>query len=104
MNGGERILVALSGGVDSATAAALLRAEGHELVGVFMRNGISSGEGGGRHRSCCSLSDAHDARRVADALDIPFYVQDLSRPFAELIDADATPFGEQVASDAFCHR
>lgn len=79
-------LVALSGGVDSAVSAGLLAEQGHSLVGVFMRNGVS-GSGAGNARSCCSVSDARDARRVADHLDIPFYVQDLSKPFAELIDS-----------------
>ena len=79
-------LVALSGGVDSAVSAGLLAERGQPLVGVFMRNGVSGHESGSS-RSCCSVSDARDARRVADHLDIPFYVQDLSKPFAELIDS-----------------
>lgn len=82
MSAPRRILVALSGGVDSATAAGLLREQGHELVGVFMRNGVS---GGAAQRSCCSLGDARDARGVAERLGIPFYVADLERPFAKLI-------------------
>lgn len=79
----SRILVALSGGVDSAVAAALLAREGHEVVGVFMRNGV---RGEAAKRSCCSLSDARDARAVADGLRAPFYVHDLQEPFARLID------------------
>ena len=84
MTASRPLLVALSGGVDSAVTAGLLAEQGRSLVGVFMRNGISGGEAAGS-RSCCSVSDARDARRVADHLGIPFYVQDLSRPFAELI-------------------
>jgi len=80
------VLVALSGGVDSATAAGLLAEAGQLLVGVFMRNGVSSASAAAA-RSCCSLSDAADARAVADRLGIPFYVLDLSRPFERLIDA-----------------
>jgi tRNA-specific 2-thiouridylase len=72
--------------VDSAVSAGLLAEQGRPLVGVFMRNGVA-GSGEGNKRSCCSVSDARDARRVADHLDIPFYVQDLSKPFAELIDS-----------------
>lgn len=85
----RRLLVALSGGVDSAVAATLMADQGHELVGVFMRNGVS---GQGASRSCCSVSDARDARAVAAHLAIPFYVQDLARPFAELIDAFARDY------------
>ncbi len=93
MTRSPRTLVALSGGVDSAVTAALLAEQGHELVGVFMRNGIS-GRAAAGSRSCCSLSDARDARRIADHLDIPFYVQDLSRPFAALIDAFCRDYAE----------
>ena len=85
----SRSLVALSGGVDSATAAALLHEQGESLVAVFMRNGVS---GTGGSRSCCSLSDARDARAVADRLGIPFYALDLERPFARLIDAFAADY------------
>lgn len=84
-------LVAMSGGVDSSTVAALLAEAGEPLVGVFMRNGVS---GAGSQRSCCSVSDARDARRVADRLGIPFYVHDMSRSFAELIDEFARDYSE----------
>jgi tRNA-specific 2-thiouridylase len=90
----NRILVALSGGVDSAVAATLLKLQGHDLVAVFMRNGVSHTGEAARSRSCCSQSDALDARRVATALDIPFYVQDLSRPFAELMDSFSRDYVE----------
>jgi tRNA-specific 2-thiouridylase len=89
MGGARRTLVAMSGGVDSATAAGLLAEAGEELVGVFMRNGVP---GGGTARSCCSLSDARDARAVADRLGVPFYSVDLERPFARLIDAFADDY------------
>jgi len=84
-----RILVALSGGVDSAVAAGLLQQEAAEVVCVFMRNGVS---GSAARRSCCSLSDARDARAVADRLGAPFYVADLERPFARLIEAFAADY------------
>lgn len=79
----SRILCALSGGVDSSVAASLLKSAGHDVVGVFMRNGVG-GEGASR-RSCCSASDARDAARVADRLGIPFYSVDYGREFADLI-------------------
>jgi tRNA-specific 2-thiouridylase len=86
----RRFLVALSGGVDSATVAALLAASGHDLVGIFMRNGVV---GAAASRSCCSLSDARDARAVADGLGMPFYVQDMSKGFHELIDSFVSDYG-----------
>jgi tRNA-specific 2-thiouridylase len=89
MSAPARLLVALSGGVDSAVAALLLARAGHPLVGVFMRNGVS---GGAARRSCCSLSDARDARAVADRLGLPFYVHDLEQPFSALIDAFARDY------------
>jgi tRNA-uridine 2-sulfurtransferase len=89
MDPAARVLVALSGGVDSAVAAALLARAGRPIVGVFMRNGV---QGAAARRSCCSLSDARDARAVADRLGAPFYVQDLQRPFARLMDAFARDY------------
>jgi tRNA-specific 2-thiouridylase len=89
MSAPARLLVALSGGVDSAVAALRLARAGHALVGVFMRNGV---RGGAARRSCCSLSDARDARAVADRLGLPFYVHDLERPFSGLIDAFARDY------------
>jgi tRNA-specific 2-thiouridylase len=75
-----RILVALSGGVDSSVAAALLADEGHELVGVTMKNWCyGKDEGGGR--SCCSLSSIEAARAVATRLGFPHYVLDFEEPF-----------------------
>jgi len=82
-----KIAVAMSGGVDSSAAAALLKAEGHELVGFTMqlwnqRRGLSVGEDGEPLPSrCCSLDDVYDARRVAEELGFPFYVLNLERDF-----------------------
>jgi tRNA-specific 2-thiouridylase len=87
--GSPRQLVALSGGVDSAVAAGLLAEAGASLVGVFMRNGVS---GAAASRSCCSLSDARDARAAAERLGMPFYALDLERPFARLMDAFAADY------------
>ena len=78
-----RVLAAMSGGVDSAVAAALAVDAGHDVTGVHLalspdRQTLRSGA-----RGCCSVEDAHDARRVADELDIPFYVWDLADRFAD---------------------
>jgi len=86
-----RILVAMSGGVDSSVAALLLQQQGHEVVGVFMRNGVS-GKGGASEKSCCSASDARDAAVVAERLQMPFYAMDYSREFAELMDHFAAEY------------
>ena len=77
-----RILAAMSGGVDSSAAAALLVEEGHEVVGVWMRLHDAADTYSASNRSCCSLDAAEDARRVAGQLDIPFYVLNLEREFA----------------------
>jgi tRNA-specific 2-thiouridylase len=77
-----KILVALSGGVDSSVAAALLRAEGHDLVGVTMKNWCY-GERDGAGRSCCSLESIEAARGVASRLGFPHYVLDFEAPFAK---------------------
>ncbi|MBZ0267179.1 tRNA 2-thiouridine(34) synthase MnmA, partial [bacterium] len=79
-----RTLVALSGGVDSAVAAALLAEQGHELVGITMKNWCY-GKGDGDDRSCCSLESIEAARRVADRLAFPHYVVDFERPFTERV-------------------
>jgi tRNA-specific 2-thiouridylase len=76
-----RILVAMSGGVDSSVAAALLHREGHEVVGVWMRLHDVADSYSEFKKSCCSLDAADDARRVAAQLDIPFYVMNLEREF-----------------------
>jgi tRNA-uridine 2-sulfurtransferase len=82
-----KIAVAMSGGVDSSAAAALLLAEGHELVGFTMqlwnqRRGLNLDENGEPLPSrCCSLDDVYDARRVAGELGFPFYVLNLERDF-----------------------
>lgn len=82
-----KIAVAMSGGVDSSAAAALLKDQGHELIGFTMqlwnqRRGISVDENGDPLPSrCCSLDDVYDARRVADGLGFPFYVLNLEKDF-----------------------
>jgi tRNA-uridine 2-sulfurtransferase len=83
-----RVLAAMSGGVDSAVAAALAVDAGHDVTGVHLalspdRQQLRSGS-----RGCCSVEDAHDARRVADELGIPFYVWDLAERFTEDVVED----------------
>jgi tRNA-uridine 2-sulfurtransferase len=83
-----RVLAAMSGGVDSAVAAARAVDAGHEVTGVHLalsKNPQSYRTGA---RGCCSKEDAHDARRAADVLSIPFYVWDLSDRFAADVVAD----------------
>ncbi len=77
----SRILVAMSGGVDSSVAAALLHEQGHEVVGVWMRLHDVADTYSEIKKSCCSLDAADDARRVAAQLDVPFYVMNLEREF-----------------------
>ena len=79
-----RVLAAMSGGVDSAVAAARMHEAGHEVVGVHLALSRRPATERTGARGCCSLEDAGDARRVADSLDIPFYVWD----FAERFEAD----------------
>ncbi len=100
----KRVVLAMSGGVDSSAAAHLLLEAGYDVVGVFMRHGEESAEscnlpngapnpllpilqGRTDHKQgCCSASDALDARRVADRLGIPFYALDLQADFSRIVD------------------
>jgi tRNA-specific 2-thiouridylase len=77
----SRILVAMSGGVDSSVAVALLHDQGHEVVGVWMRLHDVADTYSEFKKSCCSLDAADDARRVAGQLGVPFYVMNLEREF-----------------------
>jgi len=81
-----RVLVALSGGVDSSMTAALLVEAGYDVTGVHLK--MADTPSGLPGHGCCTLDDARDARRVADALGIPFYVWDLSEPFQERVVDD----------------
>ena len=115
-----KIVVAMSGGVDSSVAALLLQRAGHDVIGLFMRHGeyadatcstssdaglaVSSGLGvssgskrassllpivnsaPSRKQGCCSVTDAGDARRVADGLDVPFYAVDFQDDFGRIQD------------------
>jgi tRNA-uridine 2-sulfurtransferase len=97
----DRVVLAMSGGVDSSVAAMLLKRQGYEVIGLFMRTGVHSepgvsatgfvssiadASGSDRKKGCCSALDAGDARRVADRLDIPFYALDFEQDFNRIID------------------
>ena len=100
----SRVLLAMSGGVDSSVAAHLLLSAGHEVIGLFMRHGdaslatcatdkTSSGvslpivsTANPHKQGCCTASDAEDARRVADRLGIRFYAVDFQAEFSRIID------------------
>jgi tRNA-specific 2-thiouridylase len=79
----------MSGGVDSSVAAYLLKEQGYDVIGLFMRTGVHGAADDGRaehKKGCCSAVDAGDARRVADRLDMPFYALDFERDFDRIID------------------
>jgi tRNA-specific 2-thiouridylase len=84
-----RIVVAMSGGVDSSVAAALLAGQGHDVIGLSMQlYDASVGPGAGEKHafgSCCTLDDLHDARRVAAALGVPHYILNFERQFQETV-------------------
>src|SRR5579859_3169123 len=84
-----RVVLAMSGGVDSSVSAYLLKQQGYEVIGLFMRTGVHGDaldSRPDRKKGCCSALDAGDARRVADRLDIPFYALDFEREFERIID------------------
>ncbi len=83
-----RVLVAMSGGVDSSVAAARMVDAGHDVVGVHLALSATPGTLRTGSRGCCSKEDAGDARRVADILDIPFYVWDFADRFKEEVIDD----------------
>ena len=92
-----QILAAMSGGVDSAVAAARAVDAGHEVVGVHLALSAKPASTREGARGCCTLDDARDARRAADRLEIPFYVWDLAERFsADVVDdfADSYARGE----------
>ncbi len=82
-----RILVAMSGGVDSSVVAALLREQGHDVVGATLQL-YDHGAAIQKKGACCAGQDIHDARRVADALDIPHYVLDREERFRRAVIDD----------------
>lgn len=85
----SRVVLAMSGGVDSSVAAYLLKQQGHDVVGLFMRTGVhgpEEPEAFDRKKGCCSAVDAGDARCVADRLDIPFHALDFEEDFGRIMD------------------
>ena len=83
-----KVLAAMSGGVDSAVAAARAAEAGHDVVGVHMALSKSRDQSRSGSRGCCTIEDASDARRAADRIGIPYYVWDLSDDFHDLVVED----------------
>ncbi|MCT2592582.1 tRNA 2-thiouridine(34) synthase MnmA [Streptomyces sp. N2-109] len=83
-----RVLAAMSGGVDSAVAAARAAAAGHDVTGVHLALSANPQSFRTGARGCCTVEDSHDARRAADVIGIPFYVWDLAERFREDVVED----------------
>jgi len=81
----KRALIAMSGGVDSAVAALLMKEQGFDCIGITMRLFGNDDVGVDTNRSCCSLEDAADAEQAANRLDIPFYVFNLAEDFKKQV-------------------
>lgn len=99
----KRVVLAMSGGVDSSASAVLLKQQGYEVIGLFMRSGATDDSNAtvcrtspdadlpilsskAHKQGCCSASDAADARRVADSLDIPFHALNFQDAFSRIKD------------------
>jgi tRNA-specific 2-thiouridylase len=89
-----KALVAMSGGVDSSVAAALMLEQGHDVVGVTLKQ-WQAADGSMPTSGCCTVADAEDARRVAAQLDVPYYVLDHVADFRERV---VEPFGRAYAA------
>src|SRR6201994_395514 len=101
-----RVLVAMSGGVDSSVVAGLLHEAGHEVIGVTLQL-YDHGAASGRKGACCAGQDIYDARRVADRLGIPHYVIDAEQRFARAVIgefADSYANGETPVPCIRCNQ
>ena len=102
----RRVVVAMSGGVDSSVVAALLKQQGHDVIGVTLQL-YDHGEAVGRRGACCAGQDIHDARRVADRLGIPHYVLDYEQRFKATVMqsfADSYVAGETPIPCVMCNQ
>jgi tRNA-specific 2-thiouridylase len=88
----KRVVLAMSGGVDSSVAACLLKEQGYDVIGLFMRTGAHAEDLERRAKTCCSATDAIDAQNVADRIDIPFYSLDFENDFARIMDQFADEY------------
>ncbi|HEV3233833.1 MAG TPA: tRNA 2-thiouridine(34) synthase MnmA [Candidatus Dormibacteraeota bacterium] len=95
MTSRPRVAVAMSGGVDSSVAAALLKEQGYDVTGITLQLWPKGAADQDRHHGCCSLDAVEDARRVAAALDIPYYVLDVQEEFSRRV---IDPFVADYAS------
>ncbi|HXG79220.1 MAG TPA: tRNA 2-thiouridine(34) synthase MnmA [Methyloceanibacter sp.] len=103
---GTRVVVAMSGGVDSSVVAAVLKSEGYDVVGITLQL-YDHGEATGRKGACCAGQDIQDARRVADRLKIPHYVLDYEARFAKAVMgefADSYLQGETPVPCVACNQ
>jgi tRNA-specific 2-thiouridylase len=103
---GQRVVVAMSGGVDSSVAAAMVKAAGYHAVGITLQL-YDHGSASGRRGACCAGQDIHDARRVADAIGIPHYVLDYEARFREHVIegfADSYMAGETPVPCVVCNQ
>ena len=81
----KKVVIGMSGGVDSSVAAYLLKEQGYDVIGIMMKLSPDDPEYAENEGGCCSLSAVLDARRVADKLDIPFYVMNFKAPFQNYV-------------------
>jgi len=99
-----RVVVAMSGGVDSSVAALLMQEAGHEVIGVSLQLWDYSTHDENKFGSCCSPDDLYDARRVAEKLEMPFYVVNAEAEFRrEVVDAFVATYGQAETPSPCVH-